>query len=1291
MCIALEEPPSCADRGTDAREWHIVAVSAKTEASLQKNRERLFDFLTRYPDTPLADLGYTTTARRIHETLRCSYVSRSTRDILRQLSNDVKAARRPGAAPAKRPRPDGPNYVFLCTGQGSQYTGMANELFRTSESFRQSVSKYQQIATASGLPYFLDIFSDPSFDVDVASPQKVQLAILALEMATAHEMEGQGIVPSVVIGHSLGEFAALAIAGVLSPVDALLIVGKRAEIIQNSLTPSTHAMLVVSLPVLDLHQRLRTVELDRSCEIACENAPCITVASGSTQNIQRLKNSLDKEKVKSNILVVPYGFHSSQMDPIIRQLEKSIRGTVFHKPRIPIISSVTGSVHTDASEFSTSYVARQTRQRVQFVQALKSGSNIGLLNESQLYLELGPRPTLLGLVKQTLNIPTDQLLPTLKQNEDNWLTASNVLRKAYEMGGAINWHRFHAPFQRDLRLLQLPTYAFDSKDYWMPYPARKQSSSPSPNCRYTSTVTVAESQTSIQTAHLLQSSVHRIESENISERVATATFSSNIFHGHLWDAIKGHRVDGRIVCPMAVFNDFACSAAKYLYCKAYTAERSPLMSIRHVIMTDALVITEPMVRDSKLTVEVTAKLQLDSNICAVEFKSKRSSEDKSGTTSHGQCQVECHVERSSIDFSTSQHQNLFFVRSRISALKEQAAAGRAHFLLKPVVYSLFSSVVAYSMEYQAIQSVIMDNSCVDAVATITLPEQSLSKPSSFHENPFWNDAVLHIAGFLLNNNLRYPSDFVCMANGFESWQSSGYELRAGDTYTTYAVMQEDRSHSTSISGTCFVFKQDTLIQVASGVKFTKVKRAALNMILGVPGDGSLNHQSPTNSTSNLSNAIYSSLDMGIDEMLQAKQIQKSEPGTTAPGYTGSANVDVAATTLSVLNILAAETGVSVSELTDETRYTDLGVDSVMAITILSTITKEVGVELPASFFMENGTIGESKDELDSILRSRSRSRHSEQSKAMIQSGLVQSSPSQFVATPEASPSTTGLLTPSSGYVVIAQDAPTSVSTANDTSSHQTSPRSDGVSNQHACSTPVLTTQVVHYQGPRSGSTHKIFFIADETGSTFRYITLPSLGTGLNLGVYGVESPLLTKSDKVERSVTVRDLAQAYRAAIKKEQPDGVYMLGGISLGAVLAYEVVRCLLEHGDEVSCLFILDCPSPSLSDSGTSAAKVSGGNRLPLKPAQKRHIEDLVTVLQNYEPQPLSGLNASQDPARFWVHIVSDGQLESKKQQSAAYPAWGSLLPDLNVVDSGVETGAFLQMPKVSSCLIDPFILL
>lgn len=203
----------------------------------------------RNPATPVADIGYTTTARRMHEQLRSAFSATSTRELIPALEADIKQHDAASIPPKVSPRGTARNVVFAFTGQGSQYVGMGRVLFQTHPGFRRLLESYQQTVSTLGLPqeavHFLDIICEDDRDLATQPAAKVQLALVALEIALARIWISYGVKPNVLIGHSLGEYAALCVGGVLSVSDTLFLVASRAIMMQERLTAGSYAMLVV--------------------------------------------------------------------------------------------------------------------------------------------------------------------------------------------------------------------------------------------------------------------------------------------------------------------------------------------------------------------------------------------------------------------------------------------------------------------------------------------------------------------------------------------------------------------------------------------------------------------------------------------------------------------------------------------------------------------------------------------------------------------------------------------------------------------------------------------------------------------------------------------------------------------------------------------------------------------------------------------------------------------------------------------------------------------------------------
>ena len=243
-CIVLSEAPDRPEKNQDPRTYHVVTCSARTPYSLKANKERLLQYLQSDEDVAISDVAYTTTARRMHDVLRSSYVAQSTKDLMKLISNDLE---QPVAAKPKSTSGHS-RAVFAFTGQGSLYPGMGKQLFETSATFRDSILSYQKICDSQGLPYVVDIIADENANIETKNMAQVQLAIVFIELALAELWKSWGVQPSLVIGHSLGEYAALCVSGVLSVSDALYLVGKRSSMIMEKCTPGSSGMLAIAAP-----------------------------------------------------------------------------------------------------------------------------------------------------------------------------------------------------------------------------------------------------------------------------------------------------------------------------------------------------------------------------------------------------------------------------------------------------------------------------------------------------------------------------------------------------------------------------------------------------------------------------------------------------------------------------------------------------------------------------------------------------------------------------------------------------------------------------------------------------------------------------------------------------------------------------------------------------------------------------------------------------------------------------------------------------------------------------------
>jgi monodictyphenone polyketide synthase len=284
-------------------------------------------------------------------------------------------------------------------------------------------------------------------------------------MALVKYWESLGVRPDAVVGHSLGEYAALHVAGVLSAADALFLVGERARMLERECKAGSHKMLAVRASLAEIEAAAG----GRPFEVACLNGPKDTVLGGTVEELEVLAGVLEAAGFRCFHLDVAFAFHSAQTDPVLEELEETARkGVVFLPPSLPVISPLLGRVVFDGSSINANYIRRATRETVNFLGAIKTASRMLTVDETMAWIEIGPHPVCMGFARSIMP-SIKAAVPSLRRGEDNWHTMSNSLATLHGVGVQINWNEFHRPFEGGLRLLDLPTYAWNDKTHWIQY------------------------------------------------------------------------------------------------------------------------------------------------------------------------------------------------------------------------------------------------------------------------------------------------------------------------------------------------------------------------------------------------------------------------------------------------------------------------------------------------------------------------------------------------------------------------------------------------------------------------------------------------------------------------------------------------------------------------------------------------------------------------------------------------------------------------------------------------------
>ncbi|KAK4176239.1 hypothetical protein QBC36DRAFT_352777 [Triangularia setosa] len=1171
--MVIEDPPALTADGVEPRKHHIVAVSGKTPNAVMGNTKRLLEYLEKNPEVRLGDIAYTTTARRMHHSLRQAHVASSVESLRGSLQQAITKE-----SWAKVPVTS-PQVVFIFTGQGSAYSGMAWELFKTNRTFGELLRRNDNICVSHGFGSFLSLVEDDRFHVTSASPVQVQLAIVSMELAMAEYWKCLGVVPTAVIGHSLGEYPALCVAGVLSLSDCLYLVGKRASLMASNCSPGTHLMLAVQANQSGTQTLLGKVDDSSSLEIACQNGPTSTVVSGTTDHIQVLQERALTRGFKTTVLDVQYAFHSAQMDEILRDLSDLVRKVYFAAPSIPVGSTVLGSVVSSAGIFNADYLLQGTRGTVRFMDAVEAVKGAIKPNQQAIWIETGPSPICIGMLRAMVG-SEHQLLPSMKKGEDDCKVLAGSLARAFTAGLSINWREFHRPYELSLRLLELPHYAFDLKNYWIQYKGdwTLRKGDPVEVSRFPTT---RDHSTKFSTTTL-----HRIESEVRGKSGVSVTFASDAAEPKLNTTLRGHLVNGVGLCPSSVYADMALSAAFYIL---RGTDSSICMDVRDMEVHKPLIIQPG---DTKQVIHVSATKHTGSDGVEITF----ASQDGQTREDHAKCFVVCGQEDS---WKFEWSKTAYLIKARIESLKQSSSRGETHRILRPMVYKLFAVLVDYDTRYQGLQEVFMNSNLLEAAANVKF--NTSDSDGTFIHNPYWIDSFAHLSGFVLNGADTTPADVVYISHGWRSMKIVG-KLSANEKYQSYVRMQETSTRGV-MEGDVYLFEGDLVVAVCQGLRFQRIQRSILDHLLPRA------HKQASPQLQGIPN-LGTKRQSGGSEI----PIIKVE---LVDDTTVSSDFD------EILQLVASEVGVESKELADDTVFADLGVDSLLSIIITAKLGQLLGQPVPASLFTEVLTVGDlrryhlNKFEDDDLASSYGGSTCGTEifSQPQSQSYTPFTNTGLFIGTPAEDRAIVikQIIAAEIGVdpEEIGEDVPLadlgvdsllslSIMATIKTQTGQILPPSfliehpTFVAIEAALGPPRILpvqqlfkalekvrndkaspkSEAVLLQGSPFSQEPALFLLPDGSGSASSYVGLPNLR--LSGPVWGLDSPFLNQPEAF--TISLEELASAFVAEIRNKQARGPYHLAGWSIGGTYTYEAARQLICHGEEVQSLTLIDAPCPA-----------------------------------------------------------------------------------------------------------------
>ncbi len=464
--VVIEEAPSLprAPREAPEQPVHVLVLSATDDEPLRNLADSLADHVAAAPELPVADLCFSLATGRAHLSRRAALVVGADADgpSLATSLRALAAGRTPEDAvlgetevPAK--------IAFLFTGQGSQYPDMGRELYEGEPVVREVLDRceavWRELVDGSLLAALfrdeppLDGASEPLDRTGLAQP-----ALFAIEVALATALQRWGVEPAFVMGHSVGELAAACVAGVFSVEDGLRLVAARARSMDG--LPAGGTMTALAAGEARVREQIAALDLGDAVAIAAVNGPDSVVISGQREAVERVASVLAAEGIRTDPLAVSHAFHSPLMAPMLGEFAAAAAAIPLATPRIGLVSNLDGALLLRPT---AEHWVRHVREPVRFAagidELVRRGCNV--------FVELGPKPTLSGLGRLCAPEPSLTWVPTLRRGQSAWDGVARALAALHVRGVAIDWAAVDAG--RPRARLSLPRYPFQRRRHWLDF------------------------------------------------------------------------------------------------------------------------------------------------------------------------------------------------------------------------------------------------------------------------------------------------------------------------------------------------------------------------------------------------------------------------------------------------------------------------------------------------------------------------------------------------------------------------------------------------------------------------------------------------------------------------------------------------------------------------------------------------------------------------------------------------------------------------------------------------------
>ncbi|MBI5819060.1 MAG: SDR family NAD(P)-dependent oxidoreductase [Verrucomicrobia bacterium] len=429
--------------------------SARSVDALKALAGRYVDALIGHGDLSdlhLADVSHSLCLRRTHHERRAAVVTDNREDLVARL-RALHAGQVEVTSALGEPEP---GLAFVFTGMGPQWWGMGKELYQSAPVFRAAIDRLEGIFGSFADFSLVEELLRDEHTSRATETHFAQSLNFALQVALAELLRSQGIVPKAIVGHSVGEVAAAAIAGALSLDDASLAIFHRGRL--QARTAGQGGMLAVGLSEAEARAFIRGLE--EQVSIAAINGPSNVTLSGNHDALDSLAKVLDEEKVFARKLKVEVPYHSICMDPLRDELLAALARLVPTVPTIPLWSTVSGQRVENAAHHAA-YWWSNVREPVRFADAAGELIRAGFRH----FLEIGPHSVLAISIRECAQARGVQVqtVATLIREKPELRAMMESTGRLWELGYSPRWQML---LPGDSRYVRLPTYPWQRQRFW---------------------------------------------------------------------------------------------------------------------------------------------------------------------------------------------------------------------------------------------------------------------------------------------------------------------------------------------------------------------------------------------------------------------------------------------------------------------------------------------------------------------------------------------------------------------------------------------------------------------------------------------------------------------------------------------------------------------------------------------------------------------------------------------------------------------------------------------------------